>query len=67
MTNDRDKAVKIMVSMSPAVYGQLEKLSKTLGGSKSRIVQQAIISMADVFKEVSNAVDKDVSIEVSKG
>ncbi len=67
MNTETGKAVKVMVSMSPAVYEQLEKLSNTLGGSKSRIVQQAIIMMADVWKEASNAVDKDVSSKVSEG
>ncbi len=67
VTNDRSKAVKVMVSMSPAVYEQLVKLSNTLGGSKSRIVQQGIIMMTDVFKEASYAVDEDVSGQMSEG
>ena len=65
-TND-GKTVKVMVSMSSAVYKQLELMSNILGSSKSRIVQQAIIAMTDVMKEAGYAMDKDVSSTLFKG
>lgn len=45
--------IKIMVSMSPAVHEQLKHLSENLGASKSKIVQLAIISMQDAWKNAS--------------
>jgi len=66
MSVTNGKTVKVMVSMSAAVYNQLELMSRDLGSSKSRIVQQAIILMADSLKEVGYALDKDVSNPMSK-
>jgi len=60
-------SVKIMVSMPLAIHNQLELLSAILGGSKSKIVQQAIILMADVMKEGNYALDKDVSGKMLEG
>lgn len=61
------KTVKIMVSMPSAVHNQLELMFAVLGGSKSKIVQQAIILMADQMKEAGYALDKDVSSPLSEG
>ena len=66
MSVTQSKTVKIMISMPLAVHNQLERMSAVLGGSKSRIVQQAIISMADQMKEAGYAVDKDVPGPLSK-
>ena len=61
MSVEEGTTVKIMISMPAAVHNQLEALSASLGASKSKIVQQAIILMESQLKEVNYALDKDVS------
>ena len=50
--NGRTKVV--MVSMSSAVFDALERMSQTLGGSRSKIIQQAIISLNDQLGSQKN-------------
>jgi len=51
MSVETEKSVKIMVSMSPAVYEQLIYLSNKLQSSKSKIVQMSIIFMKSSWNE----------------
>ena len=60
MSVSEEGTVKIMISMPSAIHNQLEALSLSLGGSKSKIVQQAIILMASQLKEIGHALDKDL-------
>lgn len=67
MSTETGKSVKLMISMPSAIYEQLEALSQSLGASKSKIVQQAIISMVDQLREAGYALDKDVSSKMFEG
>jgi len=40
--------------MSSAVFDALERMSQTLGGSRSKIIQQAIISLNDQLGSQKN-------------
>ena len=61
MSTEEATSIKIMISMPSAIHSQLEEMSNSLGASKSKIVQQAIILMVSSLKEVGIALDKDVS------
>lgn len=57
----------VLVTLTEAEYKELEKISFALGGSKSKIMSQALLAYSASLRGVLYAMDKDARFSGAEG